>query len=137
MGIGQVSDEFAAAPAASETEVQSAEAALGFSLPPDYRRFLLQQDGGEGFVGEHYLILWRASELAPFNRDYEVPVYAPGFVIFASNGGGEGFAFDTRSVPFPIVQVPFIGMSHESGLTVASNFTELLQRMEEGHASLV
>lgn len=134
MGVGLISDDFTAAPAATEAEVQSAEAALGFTLPTDYRDFLLQQDGGDGFVGEHYLILWKASELAPFNRDYEVALYAPSFVIFASNGGGEGFAFDTRSTAFPIVQVPFIGMSHESGIPVADTFTQLLKRMEEASA---
>lgn len=33
---------------------------LGVELPGDYRAFLEAGDGGEGFVGEDYLVLWRA-----------------------------------------------------------------------------
>ena len=91
---------------------------------------------GEGFVGEHYIILWNVSELAQFNAEYEFPIYAPGFIAFASDGGGEAFAFDTRVAPPAIVEVPFIGMSHEDGRRVADSFTHLLQRMRDTPDSL-
>lgn len=131
------SGAFSFEPPASGGDVRSAETALGISLPQDYHDFLLRHDGGEGFVGEYYLILWKASELVPFNKDYEVDLYAPGFVIFASNGGGEGFAFDTRREPFGIVQVPFVGLSHADAVLVAGSFIELLERFEDGHDSLI
>jgi len=89
------SEEFRAEPPASEEDIRAADVGFGFALPQDFKEFLSRQDGGEGFVGEHYLILWKASELVRFNLEYEVDAYAPGLVIFASNGGGEGFAFIT------------------------------------------
>ena len=62
---------------------------LGVSLPGDYLEFLRQHNGGEGFVGDNYIIFWRAEELADFNREYEVDKYAPGILLFGSDGGGE------------------------------------------------
>ena len=113
-------DELNLANPVTPEELQAAEAALKFSLPDDY------QD----------IILWKVSELAQFNLEYQFPVYAPDFVAFASSGGGDAFAFDTRMNPPPIVEVPFIGMSHEDGLRVADNFGHLLQRMRETPGSL-
>lgn len=121
--------DFIASPPALAGEVRAAEAGFGKPLPADYKAFLLRHDGGEGFVGKHYLILWKASELLKFNEGYEVDTYAPGFVMFGSTGGGDGFAFDTRTSPYRVLQVPFIGMSLDDGFHVADSFNELLQRM--------
>jgi hypothetical protein len=117
-------------------EIDAAEAALKMALPADYRAFLEMSDGGEGFIGVDYLILWRASELQPFNRDYAVPTYAAGLVGFGSNGGGEMFAFDGRFQPPPVVIVPFIGMSHDDAAVVADTFIGLLRRMKRAAGSL-
>lgn len=117
-------------------DIDAAEVALSFRLPADYRSFLAVSDGGEGFVGDNYLILWRASELLPFNRDYEVASYATGLIGFGSNGGGEMFAFDCRLQPPPVVIVPFIGLSHEDALVVADSFSGLLARMMRAEGSL-
>jgi len=100
-------------------------------LPADYRIFLLQSNGGEGFIGKHYLILWRAEELFQFNRDYQVDDYAPGFLMFGSDGGGDGFAFDKRTSPFRVMEVPFIGMSVNDAFFIADSFTRMLERMVE------
>jgi cell wall assembly regulator SMI1 len=116
--------------------VEEAESALGTPLPDDYKEFLRRHDGGEGFIGSHYLILWKSAQLKPFNDGYEFQKYAPALVAFGSDGGGDAFAFDTRTNPYPIVLVPFIGMSHEDAYSVASSFPELLQRMKDTPGSL-
>jgi cell wall assembly regulator SMI1 len=122
---------------ASEAEVKRAEEECKLQFPPDYRNFLVEMNGGEGFIGEHYLMLWKAMELVEFNRDYQVDIYAPGLLLIASNGGGEGFGFDTRDSTLPIVQVPFIGMSLDSAVLVASSFSDLIARMERTSGSLL
>jgi SMI1 / KNR4 family (SUKH-1) len=121
---------------ASELLLQAAEKALNRRLPVDYRAFLLQYNGGEGFIGKHYLILWKAEELAELNKGYEVPKYAPGFLMFGSTGGGDGFAFDTRATPFRVIQMPFVGMSVDDGFFVADSFQRLLERMIETNGPL-
>ena len=82
------------------------------------------------------LVLSKAEELLTFNRDLEVGEYAPGFFMFGSDGGGEGFAFDTRSSPYRVVIVPFIGMSIEDGIVVAESFLGLLEKMMQTDGSL-
>lgn len=106
-------------------------------LPEDFLSVLSDVDGGEGFIGEEYLILWKAEELIPFNKEYEVEKYAPGIFLFGSNGGGEGFGFDTRSKPYKVVEVPFIGMDLKYATPVADSFTHLLERMKDSDGSLL
>lgn len=106
-------------------------------LPEDYLSIFTELNGGEGFVGAEYLILWKAEELAVFNKEYEVETYAPGIFLFGSNGGGEGFGFDTRSEPYKVVQIPFIGMDLQYASPVADSFTHLLERMKESDGSLL
>ena len=114
-------------PGASETSIQEAISELGVALPSDYLSFMRSSNGGEGFIGEHYLILWRIEELKPFNTDYEVEQYAPGILLFGSNGGGEGLGFDLRDPGMPVVVMPFIGMDLEFVIPAAATFTHLLQ----------
>lgn len=117
---------------ASDGDVREAESHFGRPLPTQYRRFMSSQDGGEGFIGGQYLVLWRTSELFAFNRDYEAAHYAPGLLLFGSNGAGEAFAFDMRYDPMPVVMVPFIGMSLKDAKTVAESFDGFLARLADG-----
>lgn len=112
------------------------ESDLGLKFPIDYREFLLQFGGGEGFVGSQYLIFWAADEIGPFNADYEVSEYAPGLLLIGSNGAGEGLAFDLRSERYNIVVVPFIGMSLECAKSIAPTFVELLEKLNQPDARL-
>jgi hypothetical protein len=111
---------------ASSAGTRAALAELGRPLPPDYLQFMERQNGGEGFIGRNYLILWRIEELATFNREYEVEQYAPGIVLFGSDGGGEGYGFDVRTTAMPIVRIPFIGMAPQYASPVAGTFSDLL-----------
>ncbi|WP_291585776.1 SMI1/KNR4 family protein [Comamonas sp. UBA7528] len=105
--------------------LEIATALLQAPLPSDYVQFLQQHDGGEGFVGENYLVLWKSEELVQFNHDYESDQYAPGLILFGSDGGGEGYAFDSRTSPMSIVRVPLIGMDLLYAQFVAARFDDL------------
>lgn len=102
---------------------------LGVALPSDYLEFLREHNGGEGFLGENYIIFWKAEELSDFNREYEVESYAPGIFLFASSGGGEAYGFDTRSAGLPIVRIPFIGMDRRYAEPVATDFPDLFTKL--------
>lgn len=115
----------------SENEISAAESALGTTFPEEYRTFLAEFGSGEGFIGEHYLIIWSANDLHRLNEDYEVRLYAPGFLMFASNGGGEGFAFDLRDAGRPIAMLPFVGLDAKHARVVARTFNEFLRRLKE------
>jgi len=116
-------------PPAGASSIQQLETGAGIRLPQDYAVFLQAMDGGEGLIGNAYLILWRAGELLEMNQAYQVAEYAPGLFLFGSDGGGEAFAFDTHSDARPIVSVPFVGMELKAVRPVASNFKAFLEEL--------
>jgi len=118
------------APAESSL-VDGLAASLGVELPKDYTDFLKQHNGGEGFINDSYIIFFKAEELVDFNKEYEVEKYAPGILLFASNGGGEGYGFDTQDPNMSIVRVPFVGMNRKLALKTARNIADLFSRLAE------
>lgn len=118
-------------PPAEPAVVDGLSARLGVGLPKDYIDFLKEHNGGEGFVEENYIIFFKAEELADFNREYEVEKYAPGILLFASNGGGEGYGFDTQDPAMPIVSIPFIGMDRQFAETIARDLADLFARLAD------
>jgi hypothetical protein len=80
----------------------------------------------EGAPG--YFQLWPEEEIQKWNIDYQVPEYAPGFIGFGSDGGGEMLAFDKEGA---IYMIPFIGMSVEDAQKIADSWLEVSQRIEK------
>ncbi|SRR5579885_960022 len=113
----------------TEAAILSSEQRLGVELPVDYVEFLKLTNGGEGFVGEEYVIVWAVEELAEMQQSYQVVSFAPGLLIFGSNGGGEAFGFDTRNPRGTVVQVPFIGMSWEYADPIGDTFFSFLANL--------
>ncbi|WP_456280990.1 SMI1/KNR4 family protein [Cupriavidus sp. JZ107] len=68
------------------------------SVPRQYRDYLISHGIFEGFTAEgsrpEYVALWSLDEIARNNADVEIEVYAPGFLAFGGDGGGELLAFD-------------------------------------------
>jgi len=116
-------------PPASPDIVEGLSSSFGVALPRDYLDFLRRHNGGEGFVGDNYIVFWKAEELVDFNREYEVEKYAPGILMFGSDGGGEGYGFDTQLVAMPIVRVPFIGMERRYTTHVAKDFPDFFAQL--------
>jgi hypothetical protein len=127
---------FTPQPGASKDLLRTLEKTLQIELPDDYKHFLEKVNGGEGFIARHYLILWKAEEIMKYNVSYQAPDFAPSLLLFGSDGGGDAFAFDTRVIPYSVVEVPFIGMSDDDSFFIAENFTIFLKRMLEVDGSL-
>ena len=118
-------------PGATDAAISEIEKQLGAKLPVGYVEFLKLTNGGEGFIGREYMILWGVEELVPMNQSYEVQKYVPGLLIFGSNGGGEAYGFDTRTPQWPIVQVPFVGMEWRYARSMDESFGAFLGRLHE------
>lgn len=121
--------KFNSNPPAEPEAIRRLEVESGLNLPTEYKEFLRRQNGGEGFIGSAYAMLWRAEELLEMNKNYQVHECAPGLLLFGSDGGGEAFAFDMRTVPKLIVSVPFVGMELDVAQTWAANFDEFLEAL--------
>ena len=115
-------------PPVDALSIRQFESEAGLRLPEDYAQFLQQADGGEGFVGNAYVILWRVGELLEMNIAYQVAEFAPGLFLFGSDGGGEAFAFDARTEAKPIVSVPFVGMELKLARPLGANFKAFLEQ---------
>lgn len=122
---------FRCAPAAAPSAIEGFQRKTRRSLPEAYVQFLRRANGGEGFIGRAYLILWPIEDLAEKNAAYQVDQYAPGLFIFGSDGGGEAFAFDMRSATNTIVSVPFVGMKLDEARFIAEDFDAFLRRLRE------
>jgi cell wall assembly regulator SMI1 len=92
-------------------QIEAAERELGRRLPEDYRSFLRESNGLEGFVGaEAYLILWSIQEIAQLNSGYATTEFAPGLVLIGTNGGNTGYGFIDNQSNVRYVQVSLIPM---------------------------
>jgi hypothetical protein len=105
------------------------EARSGIRLPNEYKTFLLRSNGGEGFVGEAYVMLSPLEDLLEMNAGYEVEINAPGLFLFGSDGGGEAFAFRLSCDAGSVVMFPWIGVDEESIIDMVPSFNPFLERL--------
>ena len=101
------------------------------NVPAEYKAFLAQHGAFEGFVAGDdspgYIELWPLEAIESNNLDVEISKYAPGYLAFAGNGGGEILAFDSAGA---VYMLPLIGMALGSAIRVADCFTALAAKFE-------
>jgi hypothetical protein len=98
-------------------------------LPPEYVGYFAGNGLKEGSLSVEpgWFQLWAPAEIEQLNRAYQVPEFAPGFLGFASSGGGEMLAFDAKG---RIVMIPFIGMSPRYARPVADSWSEFVEKIK-------
>jgi len=83
---------------------------------------------GELSVDPSWYILWRPEELDELNKDYELEEYAPGFVTFGGNGGGELLVVNSTGSVF---YMPAIGMEPDAAIPISSSLSEFKGLMKK------
>lgn len=100
-------------------------------IPQQYVEYLRSNGVFEGLThGDAepgYVVLWPLDKLADYNADVEIEVYAPGFIAFGGDGGGELLAFDVSGAVF---MLPMIGMEPRYATRVAESFQDLAARFQ-------
>lgn len=114
---------------ATPIQIDEAEQKLGKKFPEEYVEFLGITNGAEGFVGEEYLELWKVEDVAERHAKYEIEKFCPGLIVFASDGGGESYGFDTRSSLWPIVRVPTVPMNWKDAIDEGTDFSNFLEKL--------
>ena len=74
----------------------------GVKLPQSYIDFMLKHNGGEGDIGETWLILYRIEELQIINDEYGFSEFLPNHIVIGSNGGEEFYGIDANGMFFNI-----------------------------------
>jgi len=103
----------------------AAEVVRRHRLPETYGEVLELCDGAEGFVGANYIRLYGSQDLT---EEAEAPPLEQleGLAVFASNGGGEAFAFDREGA---VVMVPWIG--DEEDVIAQGSFDAFVGRLHD------
>ena len=99
----------------------------GISLPKQYIEFIKKHNGGEGDIGESWLILYPIEELQEINDDYEIQEYLPGNIIIGGDGGGELYGINLEGYYF---NAPSIGDEDDIRF-LGNNIDELPNRINE------
>ncbi|MBA3425736.1 MAG: hypothetical protein ACR2HO_11525 [Rubrobacteraceae bacterium] len=55
--------------------------------------------------------------------------FAPGLMLFGTDGGLEAYGFDTRDGRISVVTIPFVPMDWREAIPCGRTFTELLERL--------
>jgi cell wall assembly regulator SMI1 len=112
-------------PPADPAALEAARRELGDLLPDELAALLAMHDGGEGFVGENYLMLSSVAKIVEDHRDQDELAPYAGWLVFASNGGGEAFAFDDEGV---VQMVPWIAGREDA--IAQGRLDRFLERLE-------
>jgi len=65
----------------------------------------LREEGyveGDLSVDPLWYVIWEPENIAEYNKDYEVEIYAPRFTAFGSNGGNELLVVDEKGTVYTI-----------------------------------
>lgn len=101
------------------------------NLPFEYQEFLAEHGAiatftaGDDFPA--YVKLWPKEEILRHNTEIKMPEYAPGFLAFAGNGGGEVLAFDSAGA---VYMLHLCDMDPECAIKVPGSFSELASRFD-------
>lgn len=108
--------------------INDVEQRLGINFLTDYKEFISEANGAEGFVGQSYLILFPIEKLEEINRTND---YAPRIIKFASDGGGNVYVFDSSEARIYIGKVSSIGIGLEEIEFCGFSFTDFLKYLYE------
>ena len=98
-------------------------------LPNSYIEYV--KNGGITF-GEtnlewaDYFDLEPQDKVSEFNQDIEISNYAPDFIAFASNGGGDVYVFNSSGAIFLL---PLVGMEPNAAISIANSWSELISHV--------
>jgi hypothetical protein len=112
------------------TEEQLGHLKLPRRLPADYLDLLKEMNGGEGDVGDEYLILDKAEQLLEINQDTEIADFDKDLFIIGGNGGGELIVIDFRRPKPKYVIMPYI-FEYEAMIELGSSIEELFKRVHD------
>jgi hypothetical protein len=117
-------------PGVDEVILEKVTLSLSVTLPQDYIDFLRYSDGAVGFIGENFLQLWSINELESLNKGFGANEFTPGYFLFGSDGGGEGYGFDFRSNDIKVVMIPFDFMDWSIAKIKGNNFLDFLKKLK-------
>ncbi len=100
-------------------------------LPQEYLEYIQAGNPTFGFTDLElggYFELEPLGTLEEMNRDVEIGKYAPEFLAFASDGGGELLAFDSDG---KVYSIPLIGMESKAAVLISNSWSEYVSHIQD------
>jgi hypothetical protein len=115
---------------AIEQQIARAESEMDCKLPEDVKALLREHDGGRGTLGprKQPFELWSIERIADECEAQEVTRAVPGLVLFASDGGAEGYGF----LDGKYGRVPLLAAGPHEFEPLGNSLVELLRALAEG-----
>lgn len=133
--MNEFGEDFVFSPGSTIESIKQAEDVVGIQFPEEYQKFLLNANGGEGFLGStHFLKLWSIEEMIASFFGYGFSNQLPGFLPIGTDGGGEALAIRLKGNSVVFGFVPFADLVEENFISIAKNFDEAIRLIGEGKA---
>jgi len=118
---------------ASEDAVAAAEGEMDCELPKDVKELLREHDGGEGTLGprKRSLQLWSLQRIRAECDAQEVTRAVPGLVLFASDGGSEGYGWLPRLKKGRYGRIPLLAAGAHEFEPLGDSLEQLLRALAE------
>ena len=109
------------------------EVITAFQLPEDYKYFLENYHGYEGFIGSEFLQLWGYNDFLEKNNSYGIIDHLISTCGIGTNGSGEFLAIELIApCQYRVVLSPFIDLSKEYHIEIGASFSEMLIQLDSG-----
>ncbi|CAM4417928.1 SMI1/KNR4 family protein [Zobellia nedashkovskayae] len=103
---------------------------LRMDLPKDYVELFQKFNGGEGFIGEEYVVLHKAEELENVNAECGIQQFDSKIFLIGNNGAGEAIGIDFRNEKPVYILIPYI-FDYDAIIRLAENTDGLFKRIYE------
>lgn len=121
-------------PGVSNQQLQAIFSPLNFTPPADYLQFMAETNGSEGPIGAlGYLAIYSAQELLDLNA--QTMTVEPGVLFFATNRGGEGYAFEMGKPSNSIVALELADLDRGRARRMGRNLLEFLETVTSEQAA--
>lgn len=111
----------------TENEISAFLNHIDFKLPDNFIDFFRKANGSEINKSQDYIVLWPIRDIIDLNKKYNVELFAPGFFIFGSDGGGTAYAIEKDSGN--VYDIPFIGMSKDDAVLKNKSFLDFINSL--------
>ena len=103
---------------------------LRMDLPKDYVELFQKFNGGEGFIGEEYVVLHKAEDVENINTECGIQQFDSNIFLIGNNGAGEAIGIDFRNEKPVYILIPYI-FDYDAIIKLAENTDGLFKRIYE------
>jgi SMI1 / KNR4 family (SUKH-1) len=117
----------------TQDRIGAAEEQMDCKLPQDVKDFLRERDGGMGTLGprKRPIELWPLDRIVAECDAQEVTRAVPGLVLFASDGGSEGYGWLPRLKSGRYGRISLLAAGAHEFEALGDSFEEMLRALAE------